>query len=54
MDGLDHGGTDYFVLQHIYSSTFKDNFQSHLFQKAGFFFPSLWGRLTYKILDEKE
>jgi hypothetical protein len=33
MDGLDHGGTDYFFSQHVYFSTFKGNFQSHLFQK---------------------
>jgi hypothetical protein len=30
MDGLDHGGTDYFFSQHVYFSTFKGNFQSHL------------------------
>jgi hypothetical protein len=33
MDGLDHGGTDYFFSQHVSFSTFKGNFQSHLFQK---------------------
>jgi hypothetical protein len=54
MDGLDHGGTDFFFLQHAYFSAFKGNFQSHLFQKTGFFFSSLWGRLTYKMLDEEE
>jgi hypothetical protein len=31
--GLDHGGTDYFFLQHAYFSTFKGNFQSHLLKK---------------------
>jgi hypothetical protein len=33
MDGLDHGGTDYFVLQRVYFSTFKGNFQKPSFSK---------------------
>lgn len=42
MDGLDHGGTDYFFSQHVYILALsKATSKAIFFKKTGFFFSSL-------------